>query len=89
MPVIFLHRTRVSNEYTLLTHIGVWVNKLIFSIHDANLTPLPNLPVLPQTEISLKRYIRKYSRLLPCRERIRVSVGLSYLSPSLSDLGNF
>ena len=25
MPVIFVHRSRDSTEYTVLTHIGVWV----------------------------------------------------------------
>ena len=29
MPVIFVHRTRESTEYTVLTHIGVWVKPLI------------------------------------------------------------
>ena len=29
MPVIFFHRTRESTEYTVLTHIGVWVKTKI------------------------------------------------------------
>ena len=29
MPVIFFHRTWESNEYTVLTHIGVWVKTKI------------------------------------------------------------
>ena len=42
MPVIFFHRTRESTEYTVLTHIGVWVKnqKLVFFVPDANSTSL-------------------------------------------------
>ena len=41
MPVIFFHSTWVSTEYTVLTHIGVWVkSKWIFFIPDANLTSI-------------------------------------------------
>ena len=29
MPVIFFHRTRESTEYTVRTHIGVWVKTKI------------------------------------------------------------
>jgi hypothetical protein len=40
MPVIFFHRIRETTEYTVLTHIGVWVknqnsdNSLNFFIPD-------------------------------------------------------
>ena len=37
----FLNRTRESTEYTVVTHIGVWVKpKLILFIPDANLTSI-------------------------------------------------
>ena len=29
MPVLFFHRTQESTEYTVLTHIGVWVKTKI------------------------------------------------------------
>ena len=33
MPVMFFHRTRESTEYTVLTHIGVWVKNKINRIN--------------------------------------------------------
>ena len=40
MPVIFFHRTLESTEFTVLTHIGVWVKPINTLYPDANLTSL-------------------------------------------------
>ena len=50
MPVIFFHRTRESTEYTVLTHIGVWVKtkiniKLLLYRHQIGALYLPTSTV--------------------------------------------
>ena len=60
MPVIFVHRTRVSTEYTLLTHIGVWVkNKIEIDLNHFLRTPENLVQIgsfLVATESQLKNY---------------------------------